>query len=173
MRKLGLLLPVVLLCLVATQPVLAQGEGIIEGQVTNGTVGAPAESVVGLEVTLYEVVGGSPVLLDTTTSDADGWFRFEGLATHPDLSYRFRLEYEGIVYGAESGFPADETVLRVAATVFETTTSDSRIVVERQHVIVDFVDGDAVFQELYVFNNRGDKIYVGEEGATPKPRPTS
>lgn len=166
MRKLGLLLPAVLLCLVATPAVSAQGEGIIEGQVTNGTLGAPAESVAGLEVTLHEVVGGSPVLLATTTSDVDGWFRFEGLATHPDLSYRFQLEYEGIVYGAVSGFPADETLLHVAATVYETTTSDGKIVVERQHVIVDFVDGDAVFQELYIFNNTGDKIYVGEEGTT-------
>jgi len=39
-------------------------------------------------------------------------------------------------------------------------------VVERQHVIVDFVDGNAAFQELYIFNNTGDKIYVGEEGTT-------
>jgi len=166
MRKLGLLLPAVLLCLVATSAVSAQGEGIIEGQVTNGTLGAPAESVAGLEVTLYEVVGGSPVLLGTTTSDADGWFRFEGLATQPNLSYRFQLEYEGVVYGAVSGFPADETLLRVAAAVYETTTSDSKIVVERQHVILDFADGDALFQELYILNNTGDKIYVGEEGTT-------
>jgi len=166
MRKLVLLLPAVLLCLVGTPVVSAQGEGIIEGQVTNGTLGAPAESVAGLEVTLYEVVGGSPVLLASTTSDADGWFRFEGLATHPNLSYRFQLEYEGVVYGAVSGFPADETLLRVAATVYETTTSDSKIVVERQHVIVDLGDGDALFQELYIFNNIGDKIFVDDEGAT-------
>jgi hypothetical protein len=166
MRKLPLLLALVLLCLVIAPAVLAQGEGIIEGQVTNGTAGAPVESVAGLEVTLYEMVGGSPVLLSSTTSDGDGWFRFEGLATHPDLSYRFQLEYEGIVYGAVSAFPADNTLLRVAATVYETTGDDSNVVVDRQHVIVDFGTGAALFQELYILNNTGDKIYVGEEGAT-------
>jgi hypothetical protein len=166
MRKLTLLLAAVVLCFVITPGVFAQGEGIIEGQVTNGTAGAPPESVAGLEVTLYEVVGGSPVLLVTTTSDADGWFRFEGLATEPGLSYRFQLEYEGIVYGAVSGFPAGNTLLRVAATVYETTASDSNIVVDRQHVIVDFGTGSALFQELYIVNNTGDKIYVGEGGAT-------
>ena len=166
MRKLALLLPAVLLCLVVTPAVLAQGEGIIEGQVTNGTAGAPLESVAGLEVTLYEVADGAAELMATTTSDGDGWFRFEGLATEPDRSYRFQLEYEGIVYGAVSGFPADETLLRVAATVYETTASDSNIAVDRHHVIVDFAAGGALFQELYIFNNTGDKIYVGEEGAT-------
>ncbi|MGB9301518.1 MAG: hypothetical protein WCD51_13130, partial [Anaerolineae bacterium] len=135
MRKLPLLLPAVLLWLVTTPAVLAQGEGIIEGQVANGTAGAPPESVAGLEVTLYEVADGAAELMATTTSDGDGWFRFEGLATEPDRSYRFQLEYEGIVYGAVSGFPADDTLLRVAATVYETTASDSNIAVDRHHVI--------------------------------------
>jgi hypothetical protein len=166
MRKLALLLPAMLLWLVTTPAVLAQGEGIIEGQVTNGTAGAPPESVAGLEVTLYEVADGAAELMATTTSDGDGWFRFESLATEPDRSYRFQLEYEGIVYGAVSGFPADETLLRVAATVYEITASDSNIAVDRQHVIVDFAAGGALFQELYIFNNTGDKIYVGEEGTT-------
>jgi len=166
MKKLTLLLPALLLCLVTTPAVLGQGEGIIEGQVTNGTAGAPPESVAGLEVTLYEVADGAAELVATTTSDGDGWFRFEGLATEPDRSYRFQLEYEGIVYGAVSGFPADDTLLRVAATVYETTASDSNIAVDRHHVIVDFAAGGALFQELYIFNNTGDKIYVGEEGTT-------
>jgi len=166
MRKLALLLPALLLWLVTTLAVLAQGEGIIEGQVTNGTAGAPPESVAGLEVTLYEVADGAAELMATTTSDGDGWFRFEGLATEPDRSYRFQLEYEGIVYGAVSGFPADETLLHVAATVYEITASDSNIAVDRHHVVVDFAAGGALFQELYIFNNTGDKIYVGEGGTT-------
>jgi hypothetical protein len=166
MRKPALLLPAVLLCLVTTPGVLAQGEGIIEGQVTNGTAGAPPESVAGLEVTLYEVADGAAEQVATTTSDGEGWFRFEGLATEPDRSYRFQLEYEGIVYGAVSGFPADDTLLHVAATVYETTASDSNVAVDRHHVIVDFAAGGALFQELYIFNNTGDKIYVGEEGTT-------
>jgi 5-hydroxyisourate hydrolase-like protein (transthyretin family) len=166
MRKLALLLPAVLLWLVTTPAVLAQGEGIIEGQVTNGTAGAPAESVAGLDVTLYEVADGTAELVATTTSDGDGWFRFEGLATEPDRSYRFQLEYEGIVYGAVSGFPADDTLLHVAATVYEITASDSNIAVDRHHVVVDFAAGGALFQELYIFNNTGDKIYVGEGGTT-------
>jgi len=166
MRKLALLIPAVLLCLVTTPAVLGQGEGSIEGQVTNGTAGAPPESVAGLEVTLYEVADGAAELMATTTSDGDGWFRFEGLATEPDRSYRFQLEYEGIVYGAVSGFPADETLLHVAATVYEITASDSNIAVDRHHVVVDFAAGGALFQELYIFNNTGDKIYVGEGGTT-------
>ena len=166
MRKPALLLPAVLLCLVTTPAVLAQGEGIIEGRVGNGTAGAPPESVAGLEVTLYEVADGAAELMATTTSDGDGWFRFEGLATEPDRRYRFQLEYEGIVYGAVSGFPADDTLLHVAATVYETTVSESNIAVDRHHVIVDFAAGRALFQELYIFNNTGDKIYVGQEGAT-------
>lgn len=167
MSRLGLVLGVSLLLLVLPPAaVTAQGEGIIEGQVMNGTAGAPRVSLVGLEVTLYDVTVGSRALLATTFSDGQGRFQFEGLATDAGRTYEFQLEYQGIVYGARSAFPDGETLLRVAATIYETTTGDRGIVVERQHVLVDFEAGALVIRELCILNNTEDTIYVGQAGAT-------
>ena len=167
MSRIGLVLGVSLLLLVLSPAaVTAQGEGIIEGQVMNGTAGASQVSLVGLEVTLYDVTDGSEALLGTTFSDGQGRFQFEGLATDPDRTYEFQLEYQGIVYGAQSAFPEGETLLRVAATIYETTSDDSGIVVERQHVLIDFEAGAVVIRELCVLNNTADTIYVGQEGIT-------
>ncbi len=167
MRRLSLLLCASLFLLLFVEaPLAAQGQGVIEGQVMNGTAGAPLGSLAGLEVDLYEVAQGTPSLVGTTTTDWQGRFSFEGIATSSDRTYRFQLEYQGILYGAEAAFPSDDTVLRVVATIYETTTSDSGIVVDQQHVIVDFATGALVIRELYVFNNSSDTIYVGDEGTT-------
>lgn len=159
---------VLLLCLLLVPGVsaVAQEEGIIEGQVMNGTADAPPESVAGLEVALYEVTDDSVEVVATTISDADGSFRFEGLATDAERTYRFELEYQGIVYGAQSSFPAGDTILHVVATIHETTSGDDSLVVDRHHMILDFDSNAVTVRELYIFDNTGDRIYVGEEGTT-------
>lgn len=167
MKKLIPLLSVLVLCLLAAPAVVvAQDEGIIEGQVMNGTADAPEESVAGLEVALYRVIDESRELMTSTISDGGGRFRFEGLATDADIVYRFELEYQGIVYGAEGAFPSGNTVLHVVATIDETTSSDDSIVVDRHHLILDFASDAVILRELYIFNNVGDRIYVGEGGTT-------
>jgi 5-hydroxyisourate hydrolase-like protein (transthyretin family) len=167
MKRRILLLSVLLLCLLAAPAVvLAQDEGIIEGQVMNGTADAPEDSVAGLEVALYQWVGESAELVTTTISDDDGRFRFEGLDTGEDIVYRFELEYQGIVYGAESVFPSGDTVLHVVATIHEITSSDESLVVDRHHIILDFDSDAVVFREFYIFNNVGDRIYAGADGLT-------
>jgi len=167
MKRQVLLFSVLLLCLLAAPAaVLAQDEGIIEGQVMNGTADAPEDSVAGLEVSLYQWVGESRELVTSTISDDEGRFRFDGLATAEDIVYRFELEYQGIVYGAESVFPSGDTVLRVVATIHEITSSDESLVVDRHHMILDFASDAVVVREFYIFNNVGDRIYAGEDGLT-------
>ena len=166
MRKLAFLLSACLLCLAARpSSLVAQGQGIIEGQVINATEGAPPESVVGLEVTLYEAVGDSRQPTSTTTSDPQGRFRFEGLNTGTEHTYTFQLEYQGVVYGTETTFPSRDTVLHVVVTIHETTASDRAIVVDRHHIIADFSGGALLIQEMCIFHNTSDTIYVGD-GAT-------
>ncbi|HEM62079.1 MAG TPA: carboxypeptidase regulatory-like domain-containing protein [Chloroflexi bacterium] len=167
MRRGGVALCAALIFLLVPQAlVLAQGEGVIEGQVLNGTSGAPLASVAELEIELYQVFQGSLSLVGTTTTDWQGRFTFEGLDTGAEHTYRFQLEYQGITYGAESAFPSDEDLIRVVATVYETTTSDSGLVVEQQHVLVDFEAGVLSVRELCVLNNASDTIYVGDGGTT-------
>jgi 5-hydroxyisourate hydrolase-like protein (transthyretin family) len=152
------------LCLPAG--VAAQGEGVIDGEVTNGTASAPAESVAGLEVDLYQVTDGSGTFLQSTTTDEQGRFSFDGLATDSELTYAFQVAYQGIAYGAQSSFASGDTTIHVVATIYETTTSDGGISVDQQHVVIDFETDVLAIRELCILNNTTDEIYVGEEGTS-------
>lgn len=140
-------------------------DGVIEGQVANGTAGAPAESVARLEVTLHPFVDDVPQETITAVADAEGRFRFEGLARGPDRTYVVSARYQGVeTFSDPLSFATGETTLPALVVVYETTEDDEAIRVERAHIIVDFVEGAMRVGEMLVFRNDGDRTYVGREG---------
>lgn len=152
---------VLVLCLVPVRA-LAQSQGIIEGQVVNGTAsGGPVE---GLTVTLHVFVGVEEQSPQIATTDAEGRFRFEGLSTEADHGYALLSNYEGVDYG--SGlltFPEGETALSVPIQVYEPTESDEAVSIERAHIFVDFREGNLLVGEMYIFSNNSDRTYIGAE----------
>jgi hypothetical protein len=165
MKKLALLAPIcLLLILTEVDRVAAQSQCVIEGQVVNGTAEAPSESVVGVKITLYTVTVEGEEFRANATTDEAGRFRFDNL--HGEQSYRLRLEYEDIAYREEVAFPQGERVLPIIATIYETTSTDEAIVVNRHHIIIDFAADTLLIQEMHIFNNTTDRIYVGEEEST-------
>lgn len=167
MRKVAILASICIVALpIGLSVVGAEGQGIIEGQVVNATPDAAPESLAGLEVRLYVLAADTEELAGSTVTDQDGRFRFDGLGTDIDLTYRFELQYEGITYDGQGTFPAKEAILRVVATIYETTENDEAIEVQRHHTIVDFGADTLTVKEMYVFNNTADTIYVGDEGLT-------
>jgi hypothetical protein len=145
----------------------AQGSGVIEGQVSNGT-SSEGEPLGGLLVTLWISRGEEDESSLQVTTDEEGRFHFEGLDTD-GYSYQFVVEYQGIDYGSElMAFPEGEDVLSVPFAVFEPTTSDADLWIERAHLIVDLQPGFMLVQEVQIFVNGGNKTYIGstgEEGA--------
>ena len=155
----------VLLALALLSPgALAQGEGVIEAWVVNGTEGGgPVE---GLTVTL-NAFQGTMEELDSLTAlaDAEGRVRFEGLDTSPDITYFLSTTYADVDYNSlplnfEEG---GETTLGAAIEVYEITEGpdEAAIRVERMHVFVDFEDGVMSVGELHIFANTGDRTFVG------------
>jgi len=140
----------------------AQGSGVIEGQVFDGSGdGAPLE---GLPVTLSAFAGPEAESSFETTTDEEGRFRFEGLETE-GYAYQFEVEYAGVQYGSEvMAFPEGENLISVPFTVFEATTSDENLSVQRAHVIFDFEPGTIRVQEVQIFFNAGNATYVGPMG---------
>jgi 5-hydroxyisourate hydrolase-like protein (transthyretin family) len=164
MKKLALLASIcLLLTLAGLDQAAAQSEGIIEGQVINATADAPSESVSGLEVGLYVVTTEAVEFIESTTTDEGGRFHFRGQDTDDEHSYRFEVEYEGIIYNEEGAFPQGEVVMPMVITIYETTDSEKAMVVNRHHVIVDFVADTLAIQEMYIFENTTERIYVGKE----------
>jgi hypothetical protein len=156
------ILTAILLLLTTTTGAWAQGSGVIEGQVFDGTSdGGPLE---GLPVTLWALAGPGPETSFETTTDEEGKFRFEGLETQ-GYAYQFEVEYVGVQYGSEVvAFREGENLISIPFTVYESTTSDEDLSVERAHLIVSFEPGTIRVQEVQIFFNAGNKTYVGPTG---------
>ena len=143
---------------------LAQGEGVIEAQVVNGTEGGGP--VKGLAITLHAFQGMVDELdPQTAVADLEGRVRFERLDTSPEIVYVLSATYADVDYDSlplsfeEEG----ETTLTTALEVYEVTESldDAAIQVERMHMFVDFQDGAMSVGELFIFTNSSDRAFVG------------
>jgi hypothetical protein len=160
--RLTFFVAILLLLPSAVRSVQALGSGVIEGQVSDGSgEGAPLQ---GLPVTL-SIFAGQDVESDLeTTTDAEGRFRFEDLETEGH-AYQFVVDYVGVRYGSEVlAFADGQDHISVPFTVFEATTSDEELSVERAHVILDFEPGIIKVQEVQILSNAGKTTYVGRTG---------
>jgi hypothetical protein len=162
--RLSQLIPVVLL-LFGLSAALARadgGDGVIEGQLINGTAGG--SSGAGQTVTLRVYDEQGQIDEQTTETDTGGAFRFDGLATGPGLYYQVLVTYEGVSYQSQVGqvLQSDEP-LRLNLTVYEAIEDDVGLSIEQSHTVVAFSPGAAVIYQMMVINNTSDRSYVGSE----------
>ncbi|MDH7488427.1 MAG: hypothetical protein QHH80_02830 [Anaerolineae bacterium] len=137
-------------------------QGIISGQVVNGTAGAALPP--GLTVTLQGFKGTEFLPSQTATADAEGRFQFSGLETGSDYSYIAYTEYLGIQYGTDAlKFDSGQTQLDATVFIYETTTSDEAISISRIHYIITVSAGMLAVDEVQSFSNSGDRTYIGAE----------
>ena len=141
----------------------AQGEGVIEGQVSDGT-SSDSEPLEGLSVNLWMFRGEEQEGPLVEITDEEGQFRFEGLDADQYV-YQFVVQYQGIDYGSELlAFPEGENLLSIPFTVYEPTTSDEDLWVEKAHLILDFGPEAISAQEVQIFVNGGNTTYIGSTG---------
>jgi hypothetical protein len=135
-------------------------EGVITGQVKNGTTGQLAGNV---EVRLRRWQADVELSPLTTQADAGGSFRFEGLDTSGHVFYRAEVTYNGVTFpGKFAGFEPGATQLSLPLDVYETTADDATITIDRFHfIIMSEQPGSFAILELYQFSNRSDRAYVG------------
>jgi len=166
MKRLTTILFIALLSFFGPALALAQGQGVIEGVVTNGTSGEP---VVGQGITLRLFKGMEEEEVLTSSTDEEGRFRFQNLATGGEYAYLVQLVYQEVGYTSDVlTFTEGESRLDVPITVYETTESDAALHIERAHFFIDFDPQVRAISvgEMYIFTNEGDKVYIGEDGAT-------
>jgi len=148
--------------LLAPTLVLAQGTGVLQGQAINGTAGDQA--VAGLEVILHSFQGQDEGEQRSTTTDAQGRFRFEGLETGSDWAYLVRVDYQGVQYSPGIlAFESGQSELSTTVQVYEATTDAEAVWAERAHIFVTLSDTGLEVTELYVFANSTDRTYVGAQ----------
>ncbi|MBI4300776.1 MAG: hypothetical protein HY677_06535 [Chloroflexi bacterium] len=172
MKRLALLLLVGLLLL----PVAAMADGdngTLSGKVVNKT--ANGSQVQPLEVTLKILTGENEETKGTVTTDAQGNFKFTGLATTSDRLYQVSAIFLGTEYRSEPvGFGPQESSKEVELPVYDTTESDQGIRIDRAHVIVD-IDPESKYlrvMQIYSFVNPGDRAYIGKSSEGSSKRAT-
>lgn len=163
MKRVTFLLTLLIL-LWGWQLVWAEG-GSLSGQVLNGTTD-PARPLTGQPVVLYSLQENEKRLADTV-SGANGEFAFTGLALDPQLRYVVTTDYAGVTYLSELATLSPTTpTLSLPLLVYETTESDTDIVIRPAHILLAFVDGQLRVQEILFVENQGNRTYIGQVDPT-------
>lgn len=138
------------------------GQGLISGQVIQGTEGG--QEISGLPVSLEAYVDFSPVAFFTATTDVDGLFEFPALATDSNVVYLASTAAQGVSYSSPiltltGNNPTVDTTIQI----YEPTTDDSNIAIDRAHWIIDSQPGALIVGQIMTFNNESDRTFVGTE----------
>ena len=165
--KLSWLILIVLL-IFGLNAVLTKAEGddgVVEGQLVNGTAGG--SSVADQTVMLRVYDEQQQIDERTTETDVDGAFRIDGLATGSGFFYQVLVTYQDVSYQSQVGqiLQPDEP-LRLNLTVYEAIEDDVGLSIEQSQTMVAFSPGAAVIYEMMVINNTSDRSYVGSEPAS-------
>jgi len=144
---------------------LAIQTGVVKGQLINGSGGSLPEDIT---VTLHGLDHMEIISTATTTSNEDGTYVFEEVEFAPDRVYVVTAELNGATYGSDVSIvePGQE-VIELPVTIYQTTSDNSSLSIDRLHVFFDFSRPDVVqVVELYVISNPSDLTVVpSEEGA--------
>ncbi len=143
-----------------TASTVISGDGVIVGRVVQGTAGATLSAA--QPVTLMAYMNFAPVAMLTTTTDLDGGFAFEQLATITDVVYFVGTSYADVAYGSDllALSPLTPT-LELEIPVYETTTDPSQLRVSRMQWVIDHQPGALHARQIVLIANMGDRTVIG------------
>ena len=138
-----------------------QNRGVVEGSLINRT--NPSIIARGVELELIELSGGMSII-KTSTTDASGKFRMEGLPESQQLMVR--ATYQGTNYHSQLSLDAAGRA-HVELEIFETTTSMKDVRVEGSQMAFQLVGDRLQAVETIIFNNRTNPpMVVAQPGGT-------
>lgn len=136
-------------------------EGVIEGKILNRTEGKP---VPGHAVFLHFLDDKGEKKTVTKKSDREGRFVFRGLSAKPSSHYFISSQYKGVEYSSRMIlFDKGEMTQNIEMNLYETTTDDKPIKIEREHLIIDVKDNRYILTNVFVIKNSGDKTLVSSK----------
>jgi hypothetical protein len=149
----------------------AGGEGVVSGQVLNGSTGQAPPGELEVILRAFDAMDASFVDSITTTIAADGSFMFEGIDPSAPVQLEPLLVYQDVFYygdlEAAITLTPEQPQFDVTITVYDSTQDDSAINIERLHIIFEFFLGQVQVVEIYILSNDGLQPYAGTpEGGT-------
>lgn len=142
------------------------GQGVITGQVVNLS---GSELPGDLQVILHAFDQFQETISYTTGIDSAGMFRFEGVDLPEGRALIVSVDYKNTTYTSDLAV-VEPGVMEYAlpVSVYETTTDPAGLVVERLHVLFEFLSEEHVrVAELVIVSNLSDRVVVPGEGDAP------
>jgi len=144
----------------ATTQAQEPANGVINGQVINGT--EDSHGVGEIKITLITYVDDIVAETRTTKTDAEAKFQFNDVATEHE--YLVSAKYMEVDYYYPVAFNPGETTKYVEVGVCDTTSSDETIRVGLAHIIISVEEESLQVTEVFWLVNDGDRTYVGTDG---------
>jgi len=141
--------------------------GVVYVEVFDQTEGTLLE--LGLDVHLEAYDHFEQVYEDILTIPPDGVIEFNDVPFLAEQVYFASISYGGAVYRSEiTEFTPGDSELVLQVQIFETTTEDSGLSIDRIHVFIDFLEPDQVhIGEIYIISNFGTAAVVSEIAGLP------
>ena len=138
-------------------------DGVIEGRIVNGTADGDAVGSVPLSLLVFRRMTAENEVFGR--SDSEGRFRFDGLEVHSDMRYFVQAGYKDVAYRSPAVQIFPDLPSFTEVNVWETTTSDADVIIDRASVAFPTVDGSVGLVgvlEIVTLINQGDRTYVGD-----------
>jgi len=134
--------------------------GVVSVEVSDHTGGTLLDQ--GLEVSLEAYDNFGQVFLETLPLPSTGIIDFNDVPFLGGRVYLASLKYGGAVYrSAITQLAPDTSELALKMLIFDTTTDDSGLNIDRIHVLVDFPEPDLLqIVEIFIFSNNGEEAVV-------------
>ncbi len=118
----------------------------------------------GLEVQLDGYDQFELVYQDEKALTPKGSLVFDNVPFQADRVFFASISYGGAIYRSDMVQAGEDTTsLQMAIQIYETTTSDENILIDRIHVLAEFPTPNQVqIVEIYIISNLGDSTYVAE-----------
>jgi hypothetical protein len=118
----------------------------------------------GVEVLLYAITAGGQPGVRHGRTDADGSFRFEGVATSADVAYLVGARYDGVPFvGPRIAFAPGETEHALTLSVAERTRDARDVTVEETTLRIDWIGPELAVAQSFRLRNAGDRVVYLED----------
>ena len=123
----------------------------------------------GLDVRLEAYDQFEQVFQETLTLPSNGVIDFSGVPFLEERVYFASIAYGGAVYRSDIiGLAPGVSELSLQVQIYDTTTDDSGLSVDRIHVFFDFLQPDLIqIVEIYILSNSGGETVVAEAPGEP------
>ncbi len=137
--------------------------GVITGALSNGTSGEIlAETEVSLRAFTPEF---EQTLTLTTTTDAEGAFRFDVTDAPPDWIYIAGATFGDLNFSSGANqLSRNEPTLEMPITVYDKTSDSSGVNIAQLHIVFEFTEERVGVNQLYIIGNNANAVYVGPTG---------